>query len=128
VALIGFFVFFHEAVVLLMSNAEYVKFSYLLPVLTLSWAFFYLGEALAAFGLIAKKPETYVLPKIISAMIAAVGTFFLSSEIGAQGVVWALGISGLFYAAWCAIIAFRFFNRISSLTAKPSEMETIEKV
>ena len=128
VALIGFFVFFHEAIVLLMSNAEYVKFSYLLPVLTLSWAFFYLGEALAAFGLIAKKPETYVLPKIISAMIAAVGTFFLSSEIGAQGVVWALGISGLFYAAWCAIIAFRFFNRMSSLTAKPSEMETIEKV
>ena len=128
VVLIGFFAFFHEAIVLLMSNAEYVKFSYLLPILTLSWAFFYLGEALAAFGLIAKKPEIYVLPKIMSATIAAVGTFFLSSEIGAPGVVWALGISGLFYAVWCAIIAFRFFNRISSLTESSLETQDIEKI
>ena len=128
VVLIGFFAFFHETIVLLMSNAEYVKFSYLLPILTLSWAFFYLGEALAAFGLIAKKPEIYVLPKIVSATIAAVGTFFLSSEIGAQGVVWALGISGLFYAVWCAIIAFRFFNRISSLTESSLETQDIEKI
>ena len=128
VVLIGFFAFFHETIVLLMSNAEYVKFSYLLPILTLSWAFFYLGEALAAFGLIAKKPEMYVLPKILSATIAAVGTFFLSSEIGVPGVVWALGISGLFYAVWCAIIAFRFFNRISSLTESSLETQDIGKI
>jgi len=55
-------------------------------------------------------------------------TFFLSSEIGAQGVVWALGISGLIYAAWCAIIAFRFFNKISSLTESSLKMQNIEKV
>ena len=116
--LIGFFVFFHETIVLLMSNAEYVRFSYLLPSLTLSWAFFYLGEALTAFGFIAKTPKIYILPKLISAIIAALGAFFLSSEIGAQGVVWALGVSGIFYAAWCAVLAFRLYNGISSF-AKP---------
>ena len=122
-ALIAFFAFFHEAIVVLISNAEYVKFSYLLPALTLSWAFFYLGEALAAFGFIVKKPKIYVLPKLISATIAAFGAFFLSSEIGAQGVVWALGISGFFYAAWCVIIAFRLFSGMSSLIRNPQEME-----
>ena len=119
VVLIGFFFFFHEAVVLLMSNSGYVRFSFLLPGLTLSWAFFYLGETLSAFGFIAKAPKKYVLPKLISATLAAVGSFFLSSEIGAQGVVWALGISGFFYAVWCGIIALKFFNGMSPLTQKP---------
>ena len=122
-ALIGFFIFFHEAIVLLISNAEYVKFSYLLPALTLSWTFFFLGETLAAFGFIVKKPKIYVLPKLISATIAAFGAFFLSSKIGAQGVVWALGISGFFYAAWCLIIAFRLFSGMSSVTKNPEKME-----
>ncbi len=112
VALVGFFAFFHEAIVLLMSNAEYVRFSYLLPALTLSWAFFYLGETLAAFGLIAKKPKMYIFPKLMSATLAAFGAFFLSSEIGVQGVVWALSISGVLYAVWCAIIAFRVFKEM----------------
>ena len=123
VALICIFVFFHESIVLLMSNAEYVRFSYLLPGLTLSWAFFYLGETFASFGFIAKKPKMYVLPKLISATIAAIGTFFLSSRIGVQGVVWAIGISGFFYAAWCAVIASICYGGMSSLTENCQKME-----
>ena len=113
VALIGFFALFHETIILLMSNAEYVRFSYLLPTLTLSWAFFYLGESLAAFGFIAKKPKIYVFPKVISAIIAALGAFYLSSEVGVGGVVWALGVSGGFYAVWCTVLAIKLFKEMS---------------
>jgi O-antigen/teichoic acid export membrane protein len=111
--LIGLFGLFHETIILLMSNAEYVGFSYLLPALTLSWAFFYLGESLAAFGFIAKKPNIYIYPKVISAIIAALSAFYLSSEVGVRGVVWALGVSGGVYAAWCTVLAIRLFKEMS---------------
>ncbi|MCF8127340.1 MAG: hypothetical protein K9N10_02405 [Deltaproteobacteria bacterium] len=110
--LILFFALFHETVVLLMSRSEYVRFSHLLPTLTLSWAFFYLGESLAAIGFVAKKPKIYILPKVISAIMAALGSLYFSFEMGARGVVWALGISGIFYAAWCAIIAYGLFIKM----------------
>lgn len=121
--LIVLFALFHETVVLLMSRAEYVRFSYLLPTLTLSWAFFYLGESLAAFGFVAKKPKIYILPKVISAIMAALGSFYFSFEMGARGVVWALSISGIFYAAWCGIIAYGLFVKMSahSLNSDPLE-------
>ncbi len=105
--LIVFFGIFHHALVLLISNTNYVRFSSLLPALTASWAFFYLGEMLSGFGLLANRPKLYILPKLTSGTIAAISTFYLSSKIGAPGVIWGLGISGIVYAVWCAIIAFR---------------------
>jgi hypothetical protein len=121
--LIILFALFHETVVLLMSRSEYVRFSYLLPTLTLSWAFFYLGESLAAFGFVAKKPKIYILPKVISAIMAALGSFYFSFEMGARGVVWALGISGIFYATWCAIIAYGLFVKMSTHSPNSDPLE-----
>ncbi|MFO7984547.1 MAG: hypothetical protein R6U38_01675 [Desulfatiglandaceae bacterium] len=101
---------FNETLVVLVSNPKYVKFSHLLPGLTISWALFYLGETLTGFGLIAKNPRIYILPKLTSGTIAAAGTFYLSSKIGVPGVVWGLGVAGLVYALWCIMVAFRCVN------------------
>ena len=112
--LIVLFGVFHHPLVLLVSNSDYVTFSYLLPALTLSWSFFYLGEMLSGFGFLANKTGLYILPKLISGAIAASSTFYLSSRIGAPGVIWGLGVSGIVYAVWCAIIAYRLLGHMSN--------------
>ena len=110
--LIIVFLLFHDEVVLLMSNAKYAEFSSLLPGLTSAWAFFYLGQMFSGFGLLSNKPRKYILPIIVSALIAITTTFPLSKGYGPFGVVWGLGISGFIYAAWFMVIGFGMSNSI----------------
>ena len=110
--LIIVFLLFHNEVVLLMSNAKYAEFSSLLPGLTSAWAFFYLGQMFSGFGLLANKPRKYILPIIVSALIAITTTFPLSKGYGPLGVVWGLGISGFIYAVWFMLIGFGMSNSI----------------
>jgi len=105
------FTFFHSNIVLLLSNSKYVAFSDLLPGLTAAWGFFYLGQVLSSFGLLAKRPATYILPIIVSALLAATTTFSLSRVRGAEGVVWGLGISGFVYAVWFMGIGLSLVRR-----------------
>ena len=111
--LIILFAFFHDVLVLVISNVKYVSFSYLLPGLASAWAFFYLGQMLSGFGLLANKPRKYIFPILVSGMIAATTTLYLSAKSGAVGVVWGLSISGFVYALWFMIIAFRLSSSIS---------------
>jgi O-antigen/teichoic acid export membrane protein len=111
--LIVLFGIFHHLLALLISNVSFVRFSYLLPGLTTSWALFYLGQMLCGFGLLANKPRIYVIPILASGMLATITTFYLSARIGPVGVVWGLGISGSVYALWNMIIAVRLSNSFS---------------
>ena len=105
IIIISIFALFHYQLVLLVSNINFVSLSYLLPGLTAAWALFHLGQMLSAFGMVANKPRNYILPKIISSIIAVAGTFYLSARIGPTGVVWGLVAAGLVYALWCFMIA-----------------------
>jgi len=116
VAIIFCFIFFHYGIVLLTSNLKYVAFSALLPGLASAWALFYLGQIFSGFGLLAKRPKQYIFPIVVSAVVAAVSTFFLSKMYGPEGVVWGLGISGFVYAAWFMGIGIRL-TRGSKLPA-----------
>lgn len=107
VILISLFSVFHYPLVLLISNAQFAKFSFLLPWLTTVWGLFYLGQVLSAFGMLANKPQIYIMPKLVSAIVAGVSTFYLASKIGPVGVVWGLAAAGFVYALWCIIIAWR---------------------
>ena len=115
------FTFFHSNIVLLLSNLKYVAFSGLLPGLTAAWGFFYLGQVFSSFGLLAKRPATYILPIIVSALLAATTTFFFSKARGAEGVVWGLGISGFVYAVWFMGIGLSLVRR-----SKQSAVRLIE--
>jgi O-antigen/teichoic acid export membrane protein len=110
VVLIGFFSMFHQPLILLISNVRFARFSYLLPWLTLAWAFFYFGQVTSSFGLLANQPRRYIAPKLISALVAGSSTFYLSNKVGPIGVVWGLGIAGVIYASWCGIIALRLYS------------------
>jgi O-antigen/teichoic acid export membrane protein len=103
---------YHRQIILAVSNAEYIQYSYLLPALTGVWALYYLGQLLTSFGLLVKKTRAYLLPIISSGLIAVMATFFLSFKQGPVGVVWGLGISGVIYALWCLLIARRLIKKL----------------
>ncbi|OQX54066.1 MAG: hypothetical protein B5M53_06185 [Candidatus Cloacimonas sp. 4484_209] len=111
VILIGFFASFHKPLILLISNERFAELSYLLPRLTVAWAFFYLGSILASFGLLANKPQNYIVPKFVSSLIAGGSTFYLSFRFGPEGVVWGLTLAGLVYALWSGRIALNIVKK-----------------
>jgi O-antigen/teichoic acid export membrane protein len=104
------FHFFHRELVLLISNEKYIEYSYLLPLLTAAWSFYYFGQILSGFGFLVNKPKIYILPIVSSGILATAMTFFLVFKLGVIGLIWALGISGLFYTGWCLIIAKRLMT------------------
>ncbi|MFX0137544.1 MAG: lipopolysaccharide biosynthesis protein [Candidatus Hodarchaeota archaeon] len=116
--LIALFAMLHRHLVLFISNINFLNFSYLLPGLTIAWAFFYFGQVLILFGLLANKPQAYIMPKVTTAIIACVGIFYLSSRIGPLGVVWGLIIANFLFALWCSLISFKCLRlaRIGSIT------------
>ena len=113
VLLVTIFYFFHYQLVLLISNEKYADFSYLLPMLTIAWSLYYLGQMLTGFGMLVNKPNLYILPIIISGTMATFLTFFLSLKFSITGVIVALGITGVFFSAWCLIIAKRLIVKSS---------------
>lgn len=109
-ALYVFFSFYHRELVLLISNEKYVVYSELLPSLTGAWCLYYLGQILSGFGLMVNKPGVYLLPIVSSGVLATATTFFLGAKFGVQGVIWALGLSGLFYSSWCMIVVKKIIS------------------
>lgn len=109
--LIVLFGLLHHPLVLMISNASFAEFSYFLPGLTAAWALFHFGQALSSFGMLANKPHKYILPKLISGILAVISTFYLSATIGPIGVVWGLAAAGFVYAVWCFIIAVKLGRR-----------------
>jgi O-antigen/teichoic acid export membrane protein len=117
--LILVFYFFHRQLVLLISNEKYAQYSSLLPMLTAAWSFYYFGQILSGFGFLVNRPNVYILPIVFSGLLATATTFFLVFKSGIIGVIWALGISGLFYAGWCLIIARRMMSAQAIIPASP---------
>jgi len=105
--LIGIFSLYHRQIVILISNKHYADFSNLLPGLTVAWAFFFLGQMLSGFGLLANKPKAYIAPVLVSGLSAAFFTFYFVSIKGPPGAVIGLCIAGFIYASWFLVIAFR---------------------
>jgi O-antigen/teichoic acid export membrane protein len=107
ILLVLLFSVFHYPLVLLISNIQFAEFSFLLPWLTAAWALFYLGQVLSTFGMLANRPKSYIGPKLVSAIVAGISTFYLSARIGPVGVVWGLALAGFVYALWCSKIALK---------------------
>lgn len=103
--LILIFYLFHRQLVLVISNSQYAEFSSLLPMLTAAWSLYYFGQILSGFGFLANRPHVYVFPIVCCGVLATAGTFALASKFGMIGIIWALGITGFIYAAWCLILA-----------------------
>jgi len=104
VLLILIFSMFHNQIVASISNIQFTRFSYLLPSLTIAWALFYLGQILISFGMLIGKPQDYLLPKLVTSVIAALSIFALVPKFGPNGAVLGLLIASAIYAIWCLLI------------------------
>ena len=104
------FSLFHQSLIILISNERFAMYSYLLPWLTLAWTLFYLGQLLISLGLVAKQTRSYILPKLVCSVVAFLGTFSLSANMGPVGIVLGLGIAGAIYAVWCGMIALKLLR------------------
>jgi len=104
------FYFFNRQLVLLISNESYIEYAHFLPMLTAAWSLYYLGQILSGFGLLVNKPNLYIAPIISCGVLAIITTFYFASTAGIMGIIWALGITGLFYATWCMLIAKRLID------------------
>ncbi|MCF8074937.1 MAG: hypothetical protein K9K63_12250 [Desulfotignum sp.] len=111
VSLILLYGFFHEQMVLLISNDQFTMYSTYLPWLTGAWALYYLGQMFAGFGLLANKPGLYIKPIITSGILVTMLSFLLSSKYGVPGVVWAIGATGGVYALWSFIVSFSLIRK-----------------
>jgi O-antigen/teichoic acid export membrane protein len=105
ITLVTFFYFFHRPLILLVSNPDYVQFSDMLPLLTAAWSLYYLGSVLSGFGFLAKKPNVYMAPVIVSGVLTVITTFLLGYKFNINGVISALCTTGLIYCTWCFLIA-----------------------
>ncbi|MFZ5908151.1 MAG: lipopolysaccharide biosynthesis protein [Nitrospirota bacterium] len=107
ILIILIFKYYHQELILLISNKHFTQYSQLLPGLTISWAFFYIGQLLTQFGLVRNIPRVYIVPKILTASFAGIGTFYFASSKGPSGVVWGIGIAGFMYFCFCLLIALK---------------------
>lgn len=108
--LVSLFYLFHRPLILLISNENYVQYSYFLPALTGAWSLYYLGQILSGFGFLANKPNLYIRPILFCGILATILAFYLASISGVLGIIWALGVTGLVYASWCMLIAKRLID------------------
>jgi O-antigen/teichoic acid export membrane protein len=111
VSLIVIYWFSHEWVVMLISNEQFTVYSKYLPGLTGAWALYYLGQMFAGFGLLANRPDIYMIPIIASGLLVTMLSFVLSSRYGVPGVVWAIAAAGLVYALWSLKISFFLIHK-----------------
>ena len=110
VLLVSIFYFFHHQLILFISNEKYVQLSHLLPLLTCAWSLYYLGIVMSSFGFLLNKPNVYLAPILVSGILTTVTTFIFAYKFSMLGVIWALCITGFFYAVWCFLIAKRLIT------------------
>jgi len=103
--------FFHNEIMVIMSNDNYSSSSNLIPLLTLTWALFYLGQLITCYGYVLCKPEIYILPKISSSILALLGIIFFTSKYGVLGPIIGLTIAGVYYCLTAILVTIRSYRR-----------------
>ncbi len=94
----GIFLFFGgETVIHLLSTKEYVIDTTLLLLLTLGLGIFYVGQTLALVGFALQRPDAYLVPKILSAVVSVAGYIIGCLSFGLYGIVFAILIGNSIY-------------------------------
>ena len=88
--------------ILFLSNEQYTRFWYLLPVLCLGTGLYHIGQALCLTGLSLNLPRRYMTPKIVSGILAVILNAVLVSLFGMVGIAIAIGVAGLAYLLFIA--------------------------
>lgn len=63
---------FGEKIIVLVSNSEFANYWFILPLVCIGFGLFQIGQAMTIVGLINNTPEKYIIPKILSGIIAVI--------------------------------------------------------
>ena len=97
-AVFALFLFFAgETVVHFISSKDFVISSWFFFILAIGIGFFYIGQTLAIVGMALQKPEAYIFPKIISAVVSLAGYIAGCYWFGINGIAYAICFANAFY-------------------------------
>jgi len=106
---------FGEPIVVLLSNDEFGSFASSLWIILAGICLFQLGQLLVMRGLALARPNIYIIPKLIHAMIFLVLTYWLAGLYGIHGVGISLCISSFVYLLLISFANFRLNTETEAL-------------
>lgn len=107
--------FFGTELLLIISNINYTKYAFLLPIISLGIGFFYIGQAFCFVGMALNKPQKYLFPKISAGILSVVLNIILINKFGINGVAVSTLFTGLFYLVLIKIINRKLLYCIKTL-------------
>lgn len=111
IIMITVFSFYHQPLIIIISNKRYANFSSFLPIITFAVAFYQFGDILASFGVLFNRLQIFLAPKITSSLITALFMFLFSKLFGPKGPVWALNLAAALYTPWCIILTLKLLGK-----------------
>lgn len=106
---------FGKPIVIFLSNGEFGNFASSLWVILAGICLFQLGQLLVMQGLAEARPNIYIIPKIIHAIVFLALTFCLADLYGIYGVGISLCISSFVYLLLILFANFRLNREIDAL-------------
>lgn len=96
--------FFGAAIIKLISSSAFTPYAYLLPLLCIGIGLFFVGQAMCNVGMALNVPKKYILPKIISGVLAVGLNILFLVKFGIIGVTYSSICLGLFYSVYIWLV------------------------
>ncbi|MDP2645346.1 MAG: lipopolysaccharide biosynthesis protein [Desulfobacterales bacterium] len=116
--LVLFAFFYGEPIVRLFSSEQYIAYASALWIILLGSCLFHIGQLLVMRGLSLARPNIYVLPKAVHAMIFLITTGWLVQRQGPRGAAIAMALSASVYLLLVGIANRRLEKAISGCLDK----------
>lgn len=96
--------YFAENLITIISSKEYIKYWYLLPLLTFGTGLFYTGQTQTILGMALDKPKKYLFPKLLIGGLAVILNLIFIKIFGLNGVAYTILLIGFIYVIHITIV------------------------
>ena len=96
--------YFAENIIIIISSKEYIKYWYLLPLLTFGTGLFYTGQTQTILGMALDKPKIYLFPKLLIGGLAVILNMIFIKSFGLNGVAYTILLIGFIYVIHITIV------------------------
>ncbi len=96
--------YFAEDLIIIISSREYIKYWYLLPLLTFGTGLFYIGQTQTILGMALDKPKKYLFPKLLIGGLSVILNLIFIKAFGLNGVAYTILLIGFIYVIHITIV------------------------
>jgi O-antigen/teichoic acid export membrane protein len=104
--------FFGYSLIKIISSSEYAVYWYLLPVLCIGTGMFYIGQAMCNVGMALNQPQKYIVPKVVTGIIAVFLNIILITVMGLKGIAFSVLLVGIIYFIYIRLINRELLNSV----------------